>query len=88
MKLLNQYSNRVASQWRELGRELLKEESLYKLNNIESNHPRDVERCCSEMFENWIGEDAEASWNKLIYALKQIGQDVLAMKISRDVLKG
>ena len=40
------------------------------------------------MFDKWLDEDTEASWNKLIDALKTIEQFALAEKISSNVLKG
>ena len=88
-RLLNKYViKEVAPCWRELGGHLLVEESVCMLNIIEKNYPRDVQRCCSEMFELWLREDPEASWNTLIDALEQIGQNTLAENIKKDGLKG
>ena len=88
-KLLNKYvTNQVASHWQKLGVQLLDEESVYKLKNIEKNYPNDVEKCCSEMLEYWIETDPEASWDTLIDALDQCGQNVLAAKIKMDILEG
>ena len=88
-KLLQQYViNKIAKYWHTLGKMLLKEESVHVLQNIEQNYPRDVQRCCSEMFECWLRIDTEATWDKLITALKEINQYQLAAKIEKDVLKG
>ena len=40
------------------------------------------------MFDEWLDGDTEASWKKLIDALKTINLFSLAEKISSDVLKG
>ena len=40
------------------------------------------------MFEYWLRIDTEASWDKLIAALKEINQNRLIAKIEKDVLKG
>ena len=40
------------------------------------------------MFEYWLGVDEGASWNKLINALEEIGQNTLAASIKQNVLKG
>ena len=88
-KLLQQYVvNKIAKHWHTLGKMLLKEELVHTLLNIEENYPRDVQRCCSEMFECWLRIDTEATWDKLITALKEINQYQLAAKIEKDVLKG
>ena len=59
-----------------------------KLDNIAEDFPHDVERCCGEMLSYWLRNDLQASWNKLIEALKHIGKKVLAKKIEIDILKG
>ena len=80
--------SQVASHWRALGAQLLQEESVHKLKNIKANYPHDVEKCCSEMFECWLETNTEASWDTLIVALEQIGQNAVAANIKKDVLKG
>ena len=40
------------------------------------------------MFECWLRIDTEATWDKLIAALKEINHYQLAAKIEKDVLKG
>ena len=88
-KLLRKYViNEVAPYWHTLGEMLLKEGSVHMLQIIEENYPRDVQRCCRNMFEYWLNIDTEASWNKLIAALKEIDQNQLIGRIEKDVLKG
>ena len=84
----NHVIKKVAREWHELGIELVDQESVYKLNIIKVNHKNDVVECCSEMFEFWLKTDTTASWNTLIVALQQIGQNELVAIIKKDVLKG
>ena len=87
--LLHKYvRNEVAPQWRDLGIQLLEQEPLRTLNIIEADHPHGVKRCCTEMLEYWLCNDPEASWNKLMSALEQIGENVLAANIKKNVVKG
>ena len=89
LQLLYEYvSNEVAPHWRDLGIRLLDKESVYMLKVFEKNHPHDVQRCCSEMLDLWLGRDTDASWNALILALEQIGQNAIAAKIKKNVLRG
>ena len=89
IRLLNHHvRDKIAPKWRNLGIELLNEEQCAKLDVIEGNHPQNVERCCTEIFEYWLRVDPQASWKKLIIALEQIDENVLAESIMTDVLKG
>ena len=76
----------AATHWRDLGLELTNSDA--KLNNIAKDFPHDVEKCCSEMLSYWLKNDPQASWNKLIEALKHIDKTVLARKIEIDIFKG
>ena len=89
MKLLNKHVNRVISPcWRDLGLQLLEEKYTPHLNIIEINNPKNVEVCCKKMFEHWLAVDEGACWNKLINALKEIGQNTLAANVKQNILKG
>ena len=85
---LSKYRVKIALHWRELGIRLLQEKDINKLNIIKENHPSNIERCCDEMIKHWLDVDTEASWDKLIRALKQIEQNALAAEIKQDVVKG
>ena len=88
LKLLHKHvKDEVATKWRDLGVELLEEESRHMLNIFEVDR-NGVQECCSRMFDYWLEIDTEASWNALINALEEIGEKVLAAKIKKDVLKG
>ena len=71
---------KVARRWRDLGIELLSavENGVEKLDIIRENNPRDVEACCTEMFQFWLDNANDASWRKLVEAVKVIGYNVLA----------
>ena len=66
--------------WLDLGVELLQQEDVAALKTIKSNISDCTVRC-SEMFQLWLERQPEASWRKLIGALKQIRQDDLAFNI-------
>ena len=88
IKSLMDYNTKFAPHWECLGTKLLQDKYIPKLAVIKLNHPIDVEKCCFEMFTYWLKVDIEASWNKLIYALKQIKQNALAEEINQDFVKG
>ena len=88
LKLLNSHvRDKVAPKWYDLGVGLLSSEQSVKLNIIKEDHPADSSKCCTELFNYWLDVDTDASWNKLIAALKKIGENVLAENIRRNVLK-
>ena len=73
----------VATCWYDLGVELLNPDKLKKLDIIKCDYPGLTETCCTEMFKYWLQVDADASWHKLLKALKYIGHDTLAEKINK-----
>ena len=78
----------VAPQWPDLGEKLLKQSLNNKLDDIGRNNHNDVKQCYIEMFQYWLGK-FEANWNKMIEALKQSGQERVAVAVKRnDALKG
>ena len=82
LKLLNKHVRKdVSSKWHDLGLELLEQEDEEKLNEIETNNPNDVSKCCKEMFQLWLRKCTNATWNQLIQALKMVELNNLAVKI-------
>ena len=82
LKLLNKHVRKdVSSKWHDLGLELLEQEDEEKLNEIETNNPNDVSKCCKEMFQLWLRKCTNATWNQLIQALKEVELNNLAAKI-------
>ena len=82
----------VATNWKALGEMLLNPDLVDKkqLEIIEENSPRDVKKCCKQMFTRWLETDTSASWKKLIAALQSPGIQLnyLAENIQKMVLKG
>ena len=72
--------NTAAPKWYELGLELLNEDIF---GEFEVANRGDVKKCCSEMFQYWLKMDLNASWKKLIAALKQpsVGVNTLALSL-------
>ena len=44
--------------------------SADKIEVIKQDHSGSVETCCRQLFTQWLSEDTEASWGKLVDALK------------------
>ena len=78
----------IAPQWYDLGVQLLDDEQAEMLDVIQSNHCRDVGKCCTEMFKYWRKVDKTASWGKVITALKRIHHNRLADIIETMTSKG
>ena len=84
LQLLNRHVKPQATcKWKSLGAELNIEAG--RLDIIEENNPGNVENCCTEMFNIWLRIDNEASWAKLVNALKapDVELNVLAEEIAR-----
>ena len=82
LKHLNQYVRDEAStKWHDLGLALLEPEDEGKLNEIQSNHPKDNGECCKQMFQLWLQRCPHGTWNQLIEALREIKLNQLASKI-------
>ena len=92
IKLLNKnVRDKIAasSMWEDVGVELLNEKQRVMSKIIKKNNHTDVQMCCTtQMLMYWLEVDTEASWNKLIEALKGIRQHSLAVCIIKDILKG
>ena len=68
--------------WLTLGTELLDEKHVAALYAIKS----DVTECavrCSEMFKVWLDRQPEASWRRLIVAMKNVHMIKLASDIEK-----
>ena len=69
-KLLDHVVPHVILRWYDLGVKLLKVEQELQLDVIESNYADDKKECCKKMFWYWISSNTDASWQKLIEALR------------------
>ena len=71
MKSLNRHVvKHAAHKWRDLVVQLLQSNQVVMMMDIASNHPHDAVRCCKEVFFKWLDPSEDASWHKLIRALR------------------
>ena len=61
----------AAAKWYQLGIQL--EIPVATLSNIEYEHPRDAQRCMTEILNWWLQNAPECSWEKLTEALEAMG---------------
>ena len=80
--------DQVATEWHDLGVQLLPDNLRVQLGIVRNNHPGDTKACCTEMVEYWLEVDTTASWNKLIEALRRINKNQLAEDIRKRILQG
>ena len=86
-KLLDHVVPHVTLRWYDLGVKLFKEEQESHLDVIESNHADDKKECCKKMFWYWISTNTDASWQKLIAALRSpaVELPVVAANIEKTI---
>ena len=84
----------VAAKWYQLGVLLLDSNCENELNTIEADTiaRNDAETCCRKMFSRWLNTDEQASWDKLIRALRHIqlnnvASDCFASKMTQCLAK-
>ena len=75
--------------WHDLGIELLDSNDVEELDTIEAEHPSDLSKCCTKMFNLWLKKQTTSSWNQLIEALRQPGIELgtLASKVEQMLLQ-
>ena len=86
--LVNRVLPHVAVKWYELGLELLHLANEHELKIIEKDAKDDAKMSCMKMFEKWLDSDEEASWEKLIQALRDIELDEVASDIEERLMQG
>ena len=77
-------SEGVTIKWHDIGLELLVGYNAVVLNQIRTNYPTDVNKCCTEMFNEWLQRVPDASWNQLAEALKKVGLNTA----TKDIIRG
>ena len=79
----------MGSKWYYLGRELLENNKIAKLNAIQNNYRTDDDNCCRRMFDLWLETQPKASWKQLILALRQkeVKLPGLANKVEKRLSK-
>ena len=73
--------------WKDLGMELMGQDSMADINTISANNRGDVVGCCSSIFSLWLQRQPEANWKHLIDALIKIKLNLLAEEIKRSLIK-
>ena len=76
----------VATEWYQLGVLLLDANRENELNIIETDTKNDAKTCCRKMFSKWLNIDEQASWDKLIRALRYIQLNNVASDIEQMLL--
>ena len=70
-EIQNELSEVAAAKWYQLGVQL--EILPATLSTIESDYPRDAERCMTEILNWWLHNAPECSWEKLTEAVEAMG---------------
>ena len=76
----------AACKWYDLG--MLLVVPVHQLDIIQMNNPHNTQMCCTKMFSYWLQTDTEASWSKLLNALRNMAQNSLADKIKTEISLG
>ena len=77
----------MTAEWYQLGVQL--EIPPATLNTIERDHPRDAQRCMTEVITRWLRNATECSWAKLAQAVEAMGGYVaLAEKLTQKTSQG
>ena len=81
---------KIAKNWSGVGIELYEDDDASRLEIIRSECPGDIMKACTEMFKYWRNTDVNASWTKLINALRSPGLrlNADALDIMKVVVKG
>ena len=87
LKYLNRLRKDISSHWYDLGVELLDNSHVAKLESISENNQRDVNKCCTKMFQLWLETNNLATWKDFLDALKALELWDLATKIETALLK-
>ena len=81
---------KVTSKYYELGIELYKDSHVNHLDAIKKASATDLTSGCTDMFQFWLQTYENATWDRLIRALKAPGlqQNANALCIMREVVEG
>ena len=71
----------VVPQYKQLGNILLQSPNGTRVLGIETSKPHSVDDVVYEIFRQWLQEDADATWDKLVQCLKEVNLSPLAHKI-------
>ena len=79
---------RATTQWRSIGTELLtKENDSSQLGIIKESNPGNHKQCCYDMFEYWLQNYPNATWEDLLKALRSpaVGHNALATAVEKGI---
>ena len=76
----------VVPQYKQLGNILLKSPNGARVLGIEEGRLPKVKSVVYEIFRQWLEEDVDATWSKLVQCLKDINLSPLAKKINSCVM--
>ena len=78
----------VVTKWNELGFELFDEEHVHMLDAIYTNHSKDVNKCCHEMFRKWLATYDNTTWYQIVEALKSPGIELglVAAELEKNLI--
>jgi len=86
-EIQNELNEMTAAKWYQLGVQL--EIDSATLNTIEYNHPRDAQRCMTEVIIRWLQNAPEFPWAKLAEAVEAMGgYAALAEKLRQKISQG
>ena len=71
------------TKWHDLGLILIGESGRNDLGIIKLDKKHSVFECCDAMFALWLQRDTQASWGRLITALREIFMEVLADELTK-----
>ena len=72
-------------QYKRLGNILLKDPNGVRVLAMEKSHPHSVDDVVYEIFRQWLQEDADATWGKLVQCLKDVNLNPLAQEIESSL---
>ena len=72
----------VVPRYQQLGNILLQSPNGARVLGIERSKPHNVNDVVYEIFRQWLEEDADATWNKLVQCLKDANLSSLAKKMN------
>ena len=86
-EIQNELNEMTAAKWHQLGVQL--EIPAATLSTIEIDHPRDAQRCMTEVINRWLQNAPECSWAKLAEAVEAMGEyAALAEKLRQKMSQG
>ena len=69
LKHLHRFKKEICPHWYNLGVQLLDDSHVPNLDSIQENYQKDVDKCCTKMFQLWLEKKPSACWNDLLDAL-------------------